>query len=81
MFDILENLLKKALKFAEAHTLLSDDDKAIIHYARKLLLFKDQQTWIKRDSGLLDVTMGAYHRAEVCESVGILYFTSYQNYT
>ena len=46
--SITENLLKKALTFAEAHTHLSDDDKAIIHHARKSLLFNDQQTWIKR---------------------------------
>ena len=68
--SITENLLKKALTFAEAHTHISDDDKAIIYHARKSLLFNDQQTWIKRDSGLFDVTMGAYDGAEVCELVG-----------
>ena len=68
--SITENLLKKALTFAEAHAHLSDDDKAIIHHARKSLLFNDQQTWIKRDSGLFDVTMGAHDGAEVCELVG-----------
>ena len=36
-----ENLLKKALNFTEAHTLFSDDDKAIIHHVKKLLLFND----------------------------------------
>ena len=45
--SITENLLKKALTFAEAHTHLSDDDKAIICHARKSLLFNNQQTWIK----------------------------------
>ena len=68
--SITENQLKKALSFAEAHTLLSDDGKAIIHHARKSLLFNDQQTWIKRDSGLFDVTMGAYNGAVVSELVG-----------
>ena len=68
--SITENLLKKALTFAEAHTHLSDDDKAIIHHARKSSLFNDQRTWIKRDSGLFHVTMGAYDEAEVCELVG-----------
>ena len=68
--SITENLLKKALTFAEAQTHLSDDDKAIIQHARKSLLFNDQQTWIKRDSGLFDVTMGAYDGVEVCELVG-----------
>ena len=44
--SITENLLKKALTFAEAHTHLSGDGKAIIHHARKSLFFNDQQTWI-----------------------------------
>ena len=35
--SITENLLKKALTFAEAHIHLSDDDKAIIHHTRKSL--------------------------------------------
>ena len=77
VFDIKEfypsitgNVLKKALTFAEAHTHLSDDYKAIIHHARKTLLFNDQQTWIKKKSRLFDVTMGAYDGAEVCELVG-----------
>ena len=67
---ITGNLLKKALTFAEAHTLLLDEDKAITKHARKSLLFNDQQTWIKRDSGLFDVTMIAYDGAEVCELIG-----------
>ena len=40
--SITEKLLKKVLTYAEAHTLLSVDDKAIIHHARKSLLFNDQ---------------------------------------
>ena len=54
----------------EAHALLSDDSKAIIHHTRKSLLLNDQHTWIKRDSGLFDVMMGAYNGAEVCDLVG-----------
>ena len=65
--SITENLLKKTLTFAEAHTLLSDDNKAIIHHARKSILFNGQQTWIKRGCGLVDFAMGAYDGAEVCE--------------
>ena len=68
--SITKRLLKKALTFSEAHLLLSDDGKAVIHHARKLLLFNDQQTWIKRDSVLSDVTMGGYDEVEVCELAG-----------
>ena len=34
------------------------------------MLFNNQQTWIKRDSELFDITMGAYDGAVVCELVG-----------
>ena len=61
---------KKTLIFAVAHTLLSVDEKGIIHRARKSLHINNQQTWVKRDRGLLDVTMGVYDGAEVCELVG-----------
>ena len=67
---IIKNLFKKALTFAKAHTHHSDDDTAIIYHARESLLFNDQQTWIKRDSGLFDVTIGPYDGVEVCELVG-----------
>ena len=52
------------------HRLVSDDHKSIIQHARKSLLFDDQQTWIKRDSGLFDVTMKACNGTEVSELVG-----------
>ena len=68
--SINENLLKKTLTFVEGNRLLSDDKKAIIHHARKSLLFNDHETWTKRDSGLFDVTIGAYNRAEVYELIG-----------
>ena len=33
------------------------------------MLFNNQQTWIKRDSGQFDVMMGVYNGAKVCELV------------
>ena len=45
--SINENLIKKALTFVEAHTLLSDDVKPIIYHARKSLLFKGTVTDIR----------------------------------
>ena len=44
--------------------------------AKKSLLFNNQQTWIKRDSGLFDVTMRKYDEAEVYELVG--YYLIYE---
>ena len=42
----------------------------IIYHARKSLLFDEKDTWMKKQSGLFDVTMGAYDGAEVCKLVG-----------
>ena len=68
--SIKEKLWIKALKFAESYTDISDEDKKIINHSRKSLLFNNQQAWIKKESGLLDVTMVAYDGAEVCGLVG-----------
>ena len=68
--------MKQYLDFAEKHIKVSSEDKAIIKHARKSLLHNKQQTWIKKESELFDVMMGAYDGAEVCELVGI--FIRYQ---
>ena len=68
--SIKEQLLKEALDFANSYINIPENDKKIINHARKSLLFNKQQTWIKKESGLFDVTMGAYDGAEVCELVG-----------
>ena len=50
-------------------TSVSSDIDVIIH-ARKSLLFDGSNTWIKKEGGLFDVSMGPYDGAEVCELVG-----------
>ena len=68
--SIKEKLLIKALKFTDSYTFISDEDKRIINHTRKSLIFKNQQVWIKKESGLFDVTMGAYDGVEVCKLAG-----------
>ena len=68
--SIKEKLLKEALDFANSYINIPENDKKIINHARKSLLFNKQQTWIKKESGLFDVPMGANDGAEVCELVG-----------
>jgi hypothetical protein len=68
--SIKEGLLKEALQFAKQHTNLPKKDMDVILHARKSLLFSQDDTWIKKESGIFDVTMGAYDGAEVCELVG-----------
>ena len=67
-----EDLLKRALKFAEQYTTISDQEKDIILHSRKSMLFMITQDkeWIKKGTGLFDVTMGCYDGAEICQLVG-----------
>ena len=51
-------------------TSVSASDIDVIIHARKSLLFDGSNTWIKKEGGLFDVSMGAYDGAEVCELVG-----------
>ena len=68
--SIKETLLIKAINFAEKLVHITNEDKVIIKHARKSLLYNNSEPWMKKDSGLFDVTMGAYDGAEVCELVG-----------
>ena len=60
--SIKEKLLIKALKFAETYTDIYDDDKRVINHSRKSLLFNNQQTLIKKECVLFDVTIGGIRR-------------------
>ena len=62
--------MKEVLDFASSYIDIPENDKKITNHARKSLLFNKQQTWIEKESGLFDVTMGAYDGAQVCELVG-----------
>ena len=75
--SIKEPLLVKALKLAEEYIDIPTDNKAIIKHARKSLLFNKRETWMKKDSGLFDVAMGAFDGAEACKLVAICYSKYY----
>ena len=66
-------MLTKALNFANEYINVLKCDIDVIHYARKSLLFGDSHTLIKKQGGLLDVTVGASNGREVCELVGLTY--------
>ena len=65
-----KELLKEALDFASSYVNIPEIEKNLINHARKSLLFDKQETWIKKESGLFDVTMGAYDWKEVCDLLG-----------
>ena len=68
--SIKESLLREALNFAKARAAVRKKDMETIFHARKSLLFDNNNTWIKREGGLFDVTMGAYDDAELCGLIG-----------
>ena len=68
--SIQEELLNKGLRFAQEYIDVTSKDREIIYHARKLLLFDGNDTWMKKQTGLFDVTIRAYDGAEVCELVG-----------
>ena len=76
IFDIkdfypsIQELLNKRLRFAQEYIDITSKDTESIYHARKLLPFDEKDTWRKKQSGLFDVTMGAYDGLEVCELVG-----------
>ena len=70
--SIAEELLDKALQFAQQFTNISEEEIKIIKHARKALLFDNSGTWKKKGlEELFDVTMGSFDGAEVCEIVGL----------
>ena len=77
MFDIkgfypfiTQDLLNKALNFASEYIRILKSDIDVMHHSRKSLLFDGSHTWIKKEGGLFDGSMGSYDRAEVCKLVG-----------
>lgn len=50
---IKEALLKKALDFVEAYTVISTDEKSIINHAKKSSLFSNEEAWVKEKANCL----------------------------
>lgn len=70
--SITEELLGKALQYAESTIDIPETDKTIIKHTKQALLFHKDQLWTKRDSSSnFDVTMGSFDGAETCTLVGI----------
>ena len=63
--SIQEELLNKGLRFAQEYIDITSKDTEFIYHTRKLLLFDEKDAWMKKQSGLFDVTMGAYDGAKV----------------
>ena len=69
--SISRELFDQAIEFARETVEICDETKKILLNARQSLLFHDNCVW-RKQSGLFDVTMGAYDGCEMCELVGLL---------
>ena len=58
--SITQDLLNKALNFANEYIYISKCDIDVINHTRKSLLSDGSNTWIKKQGGLFDVPIGAY---------------------
>ena len=73
--SISKYFLQKAFEFAKTKVSITQDKKKIIYHSRKSL-FKNKETWIKKE--LFNVTMGAYGGAEICELAGLFMLYKFQ---
>lgn len=71
--SITEELLHKAIRFAESFTTINEQQKSIIIHAKKSLLYNNGTPWCKRNNrDHFDVTMGSFDGAETCELIGLM---------
>ena len=68
--SITESLFNEALCFASTFSIVDDVTVQTIRNACQSLLFYKNEAWVKQ-TGLFDITMGAYMGAEVCDLVGL----------
>ena len=69
--SISEQLIRKAIQFAENYVVISDEDKNLFFHTKKSFLFNNKQPWIKKQNSACNVTMGSYDGAETCELVDL----------
>lgn len=69
--SITEELLEKAIIFAQQYVTITPEEIEIIKTAKSTLLFNNDKPWQKSNAdNQFDVTMGSYDGAETCELVG-----------
>ena len=70
--SITAKTLNKAVTFADNYISVSKEDIRIIKYCRKSLLYHENEAWKKKDTDTtIDVTMGNYDGAGLCELIRI----------
>ena len=76
---ITEDLLTRALDWAETITTISGDDRELFRHTKESLLFDGRDTWVKKGNTNFDVGMGSYDGAETCDIVGLFLLSKLQH--
>ena len=70
--SISSKLFDRCINFAKEIINIPDEELEIIMHARKTLLIKEKEPWVKKSVDCdFDVPMGSFDGAEVCELTGI----------
>jgi hypothetical protein len=77
--SITEELLSKAIDFAEKYTTITEHEKHIIAHTKQSLLYNINNTWRKKNTTNFDVTMGSFDGAETCELIGLFMLSQLQD--
>ena len=74
--SISKGLLMKTINHAKSLVTISKEEVITIMHSRKSLLFNNTAVWIKREGDPdIDVTMGSFDGAEICELVVVYILT------
>ena len=69
--SISKYFLQKSLKFCQNKSIYSPRIRKDYIPFSESLLFKEEETWMKKEGALFEVTMGAYNGAQTCELTGL----------
>ena len=69
--SVKEELLTKAIEWAQTIVKFTEQEKLVILQTKKSLLFSRGQTWTKQGETQFDVTMGSFDGAECTDLVGL----------
>ena len=77
--SINEELLTKALHYADNFDAITEEEKNIILHAKQSLLYNESRAWCKKGDTNFDVTMGSFDGAETCELIGLFILSQMQH--
>ena len=70
--SISEEILGNAILFAQQYINIPEKDLCTIKHCRKSLLYNNNELWKKKNTeSYLDLTMGSFDGAKICQLVGI----------